>query len=136
MSGMAGRETAPEPAGAGEPGAGVMEWVVSKNNFFETDTGKNIAEFYREKIIGPYSDDPDAEYHAWVDSFDMVHVKVYLDEERVCFEFLTEYGRLQDEHCEDVLSEILPEIVADMNSIIEGKPRHSWTPWRPEVEEA
>ena len=88
------------------------EWIIPKGRFFETDTGRNLAEFYRERIIGPYSDDPNAEYQAWLESFDFVRVRVYPEEGRVCFALLTEYGRLQDEHCEDLYTP--EEIVADM----------------------
>jgi hypothetical protein len=109
---------------------GELEWTVTKENFFKTQTGRDFAEFYREVIIEPYSDDPEADYRAWLDSFDVVHVKIYPDEERICFALLTEWGRLQDEHCEDLYTP--DEIIADMESIVKGKPRRSWTPWSPE----
>jgi hypothetical protein len=107
-----------------------MEWVVSKSHFFETETGRNLRDFYYERILAREGKDREE----WMGTFDVIRVRIYPEEERICFTFLREFGGIVDDHCEDLFTENLPEIKADMESIIEGKPRRSWTPWRPEVE--
>jgi hypothetical protein len=110
-----------------------MEWVVSKSHFFETETGRNLRDFYYEQILARDGKDREESIREWMETFDVIRVRVYPEEERICYTFLQEFGGIVDDHCEDIFPGNLTEIVADMESIIEGKPRHSWTPWRPEV---
>jgi hypothetical protein len=101
---------------------GELEWIIPKEKFLATETGRNFAEFYRQIIIGPHSDNQDVEYSAWLESFDFVRVRIYPDEERLCFALLTAYGRLQDEHCEDLFPEYLPEILRDLREAVRERP--------------
>ena len=116
-----------------------MAYFVSKGKFFSTETGRNLMEFYYEVMLQRDCDREGKEkvecLREWMEGFDVIEVRIFPEEERLGFAFYRG-GNLVDEHYEDLFPENLPEIVADMESIIEGKPRHSWTPWRPEEEKA
>ena len=112
------------------------EYFVSKGEFFSTETGRNLLEFFYEVIL---QRDCDREgkgkvecLREWIEGFDAIEVRIFPEEERIGYIFYDAYGRCVDEYYEDLFPESLPEIVADMESIMKGKPRHSWTPWSPE----
>jgi len=93
-----------------------LEWIVEKEKFFATPTGKNLAEFYGENILARDGKDRDESIREWMETFDVVRVRVYPEEERVCFAFLQAFGGIVDEHCEDLYT--LDEIVADMKEAL------------------
>jgi coproporphyrinogen III oxidase len=114
------------------------EWIIPKERFLATETGRNLAEYYYEVILQRDCDregkDREECIREWMDTFDYVEIRIFPEEERIGYIFYDAYGRLVDEYYEDLFPESLPEIVADMESIMKGKPRHSWTPWSPEEE--
>ena len=117
----------------------MMAYFVSKEKFFMTETGRNIRDFYYEVIMERECDregkDREQCVHDWMEGFNTIEVEIFPKEERLRFAFYSG-ANLVDEHYEDLYMENLTEIIADMESIIEGKPRHSWTPWSPEEAEA
>ena len=112
-----------------------MAYFVSKGKFFSTETGRNLLEFYYEVMLQRDCDREGKEkvecLREWIEGFDIIEVRIFPEEERLGFAFYRG-ANLVDEHYEDIFPGNLPEIKADMESIIEGKPRRSWTPWRPE----
>ena len=97
------------------------EWIIPKNRFFETETGRNLRNFYYELILQRDCDregkDREPCIREWMDTFDYVEVRVFPEEERIGYIFLTAYGRRVDEHYEDVLPEVLEEIEAELREV-------------------
>jgi len=97
------------------------EWIIPKGRFFETETGRNLAEYYYEVILQRDCDregkDREQCIREWMDTFDYVEVRVFPEEERIGYIFLAAYGRRVDEHYEDVLPEILEEIEAELREV-------------------
>ena len=86
-------------------------WVVEARKFFATETGRELAHFYGEKIIRGET------IEEWMNSFDFISVDLYFGEMRVCYRFYADH-KLVDEHCENLYDP--DEIVADLRKAVEA----------------
>jgi len=99
---------------------GELEWTVTKEKFFATPTGKNLAEFFYEKILARQGKDREESIQEWMGTFDVIRVRIYPEEERVCYTFLQAFGGIVDEHCEDLYD---PDgVVADLRKAVRERP--------------
>ena len=104
MDAVAGGMKSPAP---GEPAGRARAYVytVPKEKLFETQTGRNLVDFYMEKVLPKYC--PDGcdvvrLHNEWFDSFARVEVRIFVNELRIGFIFLDSEGRRVDEHYEDI----------------------------------
>jgi hypothetical protein len=105
------------------------EWVVSKKRLFETETGKNLADYYYERILERECDregkDREQCIREWMEGFDYIRVDIWPDDERVRYAFHTADGHMVDEYYEYVdeyfdADEIMARIVADLRRAVEN----------------
>jgi len=99
--------------------------MIPKAALLKTITGRNLVDFYEEKILPRYCPDgcdPVILYNQWWDLFDVVNVWVYVDDLKITFKFLNAKGDVVDEHHEDIYDEEQAKaIIADLGRVAGAK---------------